>query len=166
MTLLPNWFRKKLFLPSTDEDAIALVTIDHPDWDFPVRLSSHASETFSLDPLRQGTRHDGEKYDYGVLSDQLPSDADDMMPTSALSLDNIEHDLSALLDVEIEECTVTLKHVAKSSPETVLVEFPDFEPEAVTESGGSIDVDLTLDPVEMEPVPPDAFTPDTSPGCF
>jgi hypothetical protein len=46
------------------EVPVALVTITHPGLDAPVRLSSDPTSRLSADPLRYGTYHRGDVYEF------------------------------------------------------------------------------------------------------
>lgn len=166
MTNLPWNLRRALFAPVTSDDLIALLTINHPDWDSPVRMSSQASERFSVDPLREGTTHGGNIYDYRVLSAMLPDDDEASLPSIPVVIENVVQDLGSLLDEEIEDCTVTLVYVRKNDPEEIAQTFPDFLIGEVSAQNETLALSLSLGEIEVEPFPQFKFTPFTTPGLF
>ena len=73
---------------TTDEVEIALIMIEHPELDAPVRLSTDPTERLSADPLMYGTRTAwmgsdpiSEPFLFILASANLPSDLEDAPAT-------------------------------------------------------------------------------------
>ena len=166
MVLLPQWVRRAMFAPATNEDVIALVQITNEDIDAVIRTSSFPSEIFSTAPLLQGTVHGGEQYYFGLLSYERPDDIQDDLPNGSAVIENITQNVGWLAGPDAQNCTVVMKHVVKSAPDVVIIEFPDLIITGATAAMEMVSLALGLTPDESEPIPFEIISPQTCPGMF
>lgn len=155
-----------MFAPATNEDVIALVEITNPNWATPIRSSSYPSEVFDFSTGLQGTTHQDERYYFGLLSYERPDDALGEFPEMNAVMQNVEQDIGLLAGPDAQECVVRMKHVVKTAPDIVLIEFEDFIIRGVTAAEAMISIDATLSTDEAEPVPFEIISPETCPGMF
>jgi hypothetical protein len=166
--MIPQWYRRALLAPQGDKGKISLLEISHPDWsaEETIRLSSHAEQIFSYDPLRRGTLHLGVEYRHGIVTGEKPDDIEGEFPNASAVIANEGLQYSHLLDSSAEGCVVRLLHVARAAPDVILEEFPEFVLNGVEASGLRLALDFILDPIEAEEIPFERYTPETCPGLF
>lgn len=159
-------FKAALLAERADEDAVALLTISHQSLATPLRVSSHPTECFGIDPLRYGTRSRGEIYDFIEFQITLPEDADGKPPTFDIVLPNIGRETIALLQTAVEPASVTVEIVSIHAPDLVEIEWPDFDLVSAEYDDETVRVGLALDALATEPYPADGFTPAGFRGLF
>jgi hypothetical protein len=166
MPRLSLTLRKAIFAEESDEMAIVLVTIDHPDWDKTQRLSSHPTERLDTDPLTYGTVSNGENYYFALMSALLPDKNIDAPPTTSLIFENVTTDLVSLIKETDTGATVSMALVLASSPDSIEEYYSGLEVTSATATEDKITVEIGRVPVITEPSPCDHFTASRFPGLF
>ncbi|WEX07367.1 DUF1833 family protein [Chelativorans sp. AA-79] len=161
-----NTFRKALYARETDEVAVCLMTVTHPELSEPIRLSTDPTQRISIDPMIYGTVSRGENFPFVPINVVLSEDSDDTAPTASLEIDNTDLSLIAAMRSITQAAKVKLEMVLASDPDTVEIEFPEMMVSAVTYNASIISFTLTVDGLVAEPFPGNAFLPSTFPGLF
>lgn len=159
-------FRAAILSQSADEDAVALLTISHPELATPLRASSHPIECLGIDPLRYGTRSRGQIYDYIEFQITLPEDAEGKPPSFDIVMSNIARETIELIESTTEPALVTVEIVSIHAPDLVEIEWPDFDLASAEYEDETVRIGLALDALATEPYPADAFTPAGFRGLF
>jgi len=149
-------FRSAIYAPETAEAFLALISIDHPTFATPIRVTSDAVDTVS-----RGNTY--VRYPFRVT---LPTDAEGGAPLARLSIDNVHRDILRQLRATPDAATVTIEIVLGSDPDTVEVSFPDFELREVSHDFLTIEGTLSVEHFAAEPYPAGVFSPADFPGMF
>jgi len=160
-------FRTQLQLQESDEVAIMLVTLKHPDTAEIVRLSGDDTVVLSNTPeMVWGTVSGGMTYTYRPLSLRLPTDMADRPPRMQLVVENVTGAMVAFTASMIQRGTCDLVIVAASAVDTVQIPFPTMDLRGFTRNSDIITFDIGLDAAEDEPIPAGLFAPAGFPGIF
>jgi len=160
-------FRAQLQLQESDECAIALMQLRHPDTTEIVRLSGDPTTILVPDPeIVWGTVSRGMTFYYHPLSLRLPNDMADRPPRMALVVENVTGDIVAFCASMIQRGTIDLDIVTASAPNTVQIPFPLLDLRGFTRNSDVVTFDIGLDAAEDEPIPAGLFTPAGFPGAF
>jgi hypothetical protein len=156
--------RRALQAEATDEIAVLLVTITHADLEEPIRLSSHALTTISVDPFVMGVRSGGHDYVHLIQSYALPDDPESGAPTGRLAVVDILGSLRRAAKVLIDHPTVDFDIVLASSPDTIEDGLHDeIEVASATWQAGVLTLDLQAVDYD-EPVPAHRMSKRHAPG--
>ena len=162
--------RQAMDAANSAEVEVALIQIDHPDLDAPVRLSTDPTDRLSVDPLRYGTRSSWlgatDPFLFVLASAEVPGDQEDAPAAANIVLENVTNDIAATLRQVSTRATVHLAVVLASSPDQVEVEFRDMSLVGADGDAGEIRLSLTRAPIEAETVPMDRFSRDRFLGLF
>lgn len=158
---------------STDQVEVALIMIDHPDLDAPLRLSTDPTERLSTEPLMYGTRSTwmeskpaSEPFLFVLASAELPSDLEDAPAAATIIVENVDSDIAELMRSFTDRPAVHIAVVMADTPDLVEVEYRGM---VMTGSSGTeteISIEVSRAPIEEESVPMDRFTKDRFPGMF
>ena len=157
--------------PQTDEREINLLTITHPQWAEPLRLSTDPTVWLRNDqdtgtPM-YGTISRGMTFEYVPIVPVLPDSREDSPPSGKVSISNVSRLVSPyLLTIEDEYPRVTVEVVLASQPDVVDQVWREME--LVT---SNIDVErsestIAMNTAEKEPLPWLRFVPAYSPNLF
>lgn len=159
--------------PYSDDLEIALIMIEHPELDAPVRLSTDPTERLSIDPLAYGTRSAWmdsepatEPFLFILAASDIPGDLEDAPAAANIIVENVDSDIAKLLRSFIDRPTVHLAVVMASTPDLVEVEFRDMAMISADGDAGQITLEISRAPIEDESVPMDRFTKERFPGLF
>lgn len=158
--------RNAMNAQQTDEIPIVLIEIAHPDFAGTLRLSSDPTERFGTDPLRYGTTHDSNEYLFCPMSIELPDDIDERAPRARLAIENVSREIVDEARSITSPPTAKIMIVLASDPETIEVEYPEFDLENVSFNADVISVEMGLQSLEDEPFPGGTFAPSGFPGLF
>ena len=156
---------------ASTEIEVALLFIEHPELDAPIRLSTDNTERLSEDPLLYGTRSGWkganrvtEPYLWIVASAVLPGDEEDAPATARLVLENLDAQMVTLLRSFTDPAEVSIAVVLASSPDVIEAEWTGLRLTSADISDGEIVLSLSRDEVELEPFPPGRMTRLNMPG--
>lgn len=158
-------FLAALYAQESEEVVVCLLTVNHPDLDAPIRLSSDPTTRISDDPLIYATYSRSEEFLYLPFEFTLPDDKSDSPPRVQLALDNTERSLVGVLRSFSTPASITVELVLASDPDAVEVELPSLQLSDVTIED-RISATLVADPLINEPHPAGQFTPGSFPGLF
>ena len=159
-------FRAKLMAERADEDGVSLVTIRHDLLPEPIRFTSHPTDCLGIDPLRYGTISRGILFDYIEHQITLPEDADGTAPAFEIHLSNIGRETIQLLQSTLEPAAVTVEIVSRTQPDTVEIEWPDFDLVSADYDEELVTLGLAIDAMATEPYPCDSIAPSGFRGLF
>jgi len=159
-------FREAMNAQETGEVVIVLMTITHPSYPTPLRLSSDPTERLSETPLRYGTISRGETYLFCPFSTSLPDDVDERAPTARFMLQNVSRDLVEVVRSISSPAKAKIEVVLASSPDAVEIEYPEFDVKNASYNANIMTLELSIDALTDEPYPAGTFSPAGFPGLF
>jgi hypothetical protein len=167
MTQLSLSFRQAFNEESTDEYPVILVEITPAGAAEPERICSEPVQRLSADPLRYGIVHQGEEYQWVMMSAAWPDDQESAPPSTKLIFENVVEDMAATVRgvTPGTQTDVVLKMVLSSAPDDVEESY------AMKATNGSynaqqVSLDISREPIESEPWPAFRMTKDNAPGLF
>ncbi len=156
--------REAMNAQETGEVSVALLTLEHPSFPDPLRLSSDPTERLSEEPLTYGTVSRGETYIFCPMGVSLPDDLGERAPAARLMVENVSRELVAVLRDIASPGTARLEIVLASSPDDVEIEYPAFDIVRAQYNANTITLELSIDALTEEPYPARAFDPSGFPG--
>lgn len=157
---------KALFSPDSSEQLITLVTLTSGAE--VVRLADGFTQRLSEteEDVIYGVRSRGQDFVFLPIEIGLPSDEDGAAPRAQLTIHNVTRYLTPFIRGLVAPPRVDLEIVLASSPDTVEVSFGGMSLASVTYSAETVQGNLTVDTLALEPFPAHTFTPNWFPGMF
>lgn len=156
---------------TSDEVALVLFCIEHPDLPAPIRLSTDNTERLSEEPLIYGTRStwrsadpETEPYLFLLAAALLPSDVEDAPASAQIVLENLDSQMVALLRSFLTPPAVHMAVVLASSPNLVEAEWSGLQLLGADIDAGAITLTLSREEIEGEYWPTGRMTRDRFPG--
>lgn len=167
MTTLSLSFRQAFNEESTDEYPVVLVEITPAGASEPVLICSEPVQRLSTDPLRYGVVHDGEEYEWVLMSAGLPDDQQGKPPSTTLIFENVVEDMAATVRgvAPGTQADVVLKVVLSSAPDEVEERYV-MKATSASYNAMQVSLDISREPIESEPWPAFRMTKDRFPGLF
>lgn len=159
-------FRGAMNSQESADVVIVLLTISHPSYAEPLRLSSDPTTRLSETPLQYGTVSRGDTYLFCPFSASLPDDVGERAPTARLMLENVSRDLVTLIRSIPSPASATIELVLASSPDAVEIEYPAFQVRNASYNANVLTLELSIDALTDEPFPAGTFNPSSFPGLF
>ena len=157
-------------VPETSEREVCLITITHPSWSSPVRLSTDATQFLRYaedgSPM-YGTVSRGNTFEFVPITPVLPDSHDEQPPSARLSIDNVSLLVAPYLraiDDVIPRCTVEV--VLASTPDIVDQVWQEMDVEKASIDASRAEVTLGMDIGSSEAVPWLRFIPAYFPNLF
>ncbi len=149
-------FTSEAFAADSGVVYVVLLTIDHDDLASPIYVAANNEDIVS-----GGNTFVAFSFDI-MLPDNKAS-----APTSArLSIDNVSMEIATSLRSISTPATVTIQIVDAATPNTVEVEYPQFQLTNVRWDALKVTGDLTQENFTVEPYPAGSFTPNSFPGVI
>lgn len=149
-----------------DEVAICLIQFWHPDSVGVLRVSTDPTQRITLDPLVYGTVALGVTYYFYPVMVTLPDDIDERAPRAQFAIENISRDLVTMLRSFTKPGRCDIKVVLASTPNTVEIDYPDFDIQSVQFTDQILTIEVGLSALDDEPYPAGIFAPSGFPGLF
>ena len=155
------------------EVEVMLVQITHPETEQIVRLSTDPTDRISYNPLSYGTRStwlgadpedDEEVFKFILMSALVPDDQDDAPPSMQLVLEAVDNSVAEVLRSTTRRATVAMAVVLASTPDLIEMEYRNFRLINAEQSGDSVTLSISRDPVTSEPWPAGRMTRERFPG--
>lgn len=162
---LSNAAKQAMYAQQTSEAFIALLTIDHENFEQPIRVASDSYEVLPDAGVR-GVLSRGDEYIYLPFTIELPQEDDSGVTQARISVDNISREIVAAVRTATSSLTVKLEIVLSSDVDSVEVSVDDFKLERVTYDVFTVSGTISLEYFELEPFPKARFTPSSFPGIF
>jgi len=150
-----NTFKSTAFGSQTDEAYIVLLTIDHEEMDDPFYVTSNGVAVIS----------NGITFLPYPFTLTLPDDTERPFSQGRLTIDAVSQTMVAARWFNTP-ILITMQVVLASDPDTVEVEFPNFELVDLSYNEQTISGVLSIESFTDEPFPGDAFIPSFFPGLF
>lgn len=152
----------------TGDFPIILITIVAAGVVNPIRVSSDPTQRVleTTADVFYGTVSRGETYYFIPFSITLPNDNDTTPPQTSITIDNVSRELMSFIRNLTSRPTATIEVVMSNTPDTVEVEFPEFDIETIGYDQLQITGELKVDMLVTEPFPAGTFTPAQFPGLF
>lgn len=167
MRTISTRFREAMNNPDTAEILVVLLTIHHPDWADPIRVSSDPTQLISETPEEYATISRNLTFRYRPFSITLPDDVPDRSPRTQIVIENITRELIALVRGSPKRgVTMDIELVLAATPSFVEVAFYGFDLGQANYNASTITLDLSIDSMDTEPYPAGSFTPSYFPGLF
>lgn len=157
--------------PQTDEREINLLTITHPQWAEPLRLSTDPTVWLRNDPdtgtPMYGTISRGMTFEYVPIAPVLPDSREDSPPSGKVSISNVSRLVSPyILTIEDEYPRVTVEVVLASQPDIVDQVWPEMELTNASIDANNAEATIAMNTAEKEPLPWLRFVPAYFPNLF
>lgn len=162
--LSPN-AKRAVFSQQTDEVFIVLLTINHPSFTEPARVSSDPFELLPNANVR-GVISNGIEYPFLPFTISLPQQDDTGTARATLAIDNIDRRIVAAARGANSALDVKIEIVLASDPDTVEMSIDKFKLEKVTYDAFTVSGELSVQYFDLEPFPSKRFTPSDFPGMF
>lgn len=158
-------------VPETEEREICLLTITHPDWAQPLRLSTDPTQWLRNDPDTDtpmyGTVSRGQTYEYLPMQPVLPDSRDDAAPSGKVSISNVSRLVAPhLLTIGTEYPRVTVEVVLASQPDVVDQVWPEMELTTASIDANNAEVSIAMHTAQNEAMPWLRFVPAYFPNLF
>lgn len=134
---------------ATSEVFIELLTIDHPDLDFPLTFCNNG----------EAIESHGVRYEPAPFKATLPADAEDREPKATVTVSNVDRTVVQAVRALSGRPTFTIAVVAASTPE--VYEFAPYKFEVIEVRGDAqnLEFDMVYAEFAQEQFPALAFTP-------
>lgn len=162
---ISNNARSATFSAQTSEAFIVLLTISHPSFVQPIRVSSDPTQILPIANV-MGTISNGVEYVFLPFEIQLPQQDDGSTARATINIDNIDRSMVMAVRNADSALSVNVAIVLSSSPDTVEMSVEDFKIEHVRYDALSITGNLSVEYFDLEPYPSLRFTPSNFPGMF
>lgn len=167
MTIKSISLRQAFNAESTDEYPVILVEITPAGASEPVLICSEPVQRLSTDPLRYGVIHNGDEYQWIMMSAGLPDDQQGKPPSTMLIFENIVADMAATVRgvTPGTQADVVLKVVLSSAPDEIEERYV-MKATSASYNAMQVSLDISREPIESEPWPAFRMTKDRFPGLF
>lgn len=165
MRSVSDAFRQALYAQESDEVAVCLITVTHPELTDPIRLSTDPTARLSTDPLLYGTKSRGDDYSFVPINVMIPEEGEEA-PAAALEIDNTDLGLITVIRSVTQAASVKIEIVLASDPDTVEIEYPAMTVSHVDYDAQTIRFSLAIDSLATEPFPGTAYIPSMFPSLF
>lgn len=148
--------RRDIYDGESDKTHVALVTIDHPDLDAPIRVCGDDKMQISDDPTRlnqerYGIISNGVEYEGVIMSWERPGDEKDATPSFTLIFDNVPGMTRLLRSFIYPPASASLVVVFADAPDLEIERYDGYDMVAVESDEASVRFTLTQEGIEDEP---------------
>ena len=150
---------------------VALIQIDHPDLEAPIRLSTDNTERLSIDPPVYGTRSSWlganpvtEPFLWVIASAVLPGDHEDAPAHAQITLENLGAEMVTLVRSFTDPATISLAVIYADTPDVIEAEWTGLQLVSSDINVGEIVLSISRDEIEQEAFPPGRMTRMNFPG--
>ena len=151
---------------ATDRIPVTLTEIRHPDLPEPIRLSSDPTVRLSTDPLKYGTRHKGQVYEFVLMGLPWPDDQRGSAPKTTLVFENVVADMAKPLRSILSPPTADLTIVMADTPDVIEARYLKLKGTLGTWDASQISLDASRESFANEPMPSGRMSKARFPGLF
>lgn len=151
-----NTFKSTAFGSQTDEAYLVLIKVDHDEMEDPIRVTSDGVITVS----------NGESFHPYPFTLTLPDDTERPFSQGRLTIENVSQTIIQAIRSISTSLLITMQVVLASDPDTIEIEYPDFELTNINYDAQTISGSLNIESFVEEPFPGDSFIPSYFPGLF
>jgi hypothetical protein len=156
------------------EDQIVLMKFEGGELEQAIRLSTHPTERFSVEPLVYGTRStwfaddgdpaDGNEHLFVLVSAAMPSDQEDAPAAAQITLEAVDNQIAEALRSTVQQVTVHIAVVLASNPDQVEVEYRNLRLVSADGDAGEVRLNITREPISEASWPAFRMTKQRFPG--
>lgn len=162
-----NAFKQAAYAQETDEVFVTLITLESDELSQPVHICDDpTTKLTSVGEDIYGIVSNGDTYIFMPFTIQLPRDDKSGVVSAQLSIQNIDRTIVKIARTVTRPVRVTIKCILASDPDTVELEFMNFQLSNIKYDVMTVSGDLTLNYWGLEPWPSWNFTPSNFPGLF
>ena len=153
---LSDRMRQALQAQETDEVISILLTLTHPNFAAPIRVTDNGEDLTS----------NGDVYTSFPFQVTTPGDSE-TATTVRLSIDGTDRRIiQEIRGTNYEPIKVDLCVVLAATPDLIEIGPYSFTLRNINYTATTVDGDLQFEDILNEPYPADSFTPSRFPGCF
>ena len=145
-----------MYAEETDEVPIILVTIDHPDFTSPVRVTNESSDVTS----------NGNVFLQAGFDFEFPSNVEGQITEARITIDNVDRVILQEIRGLAGKPTIQFDMVLASAPNTVEISSTEFILSDVIYDKLKITGRFSQENFEKEPYPGDIMAPSGFPGLY
>lgn len=162
-----NAFKEAAYAQQTDEVFVTLITLDSDELSEPIRICDDPFTALTgLGDDVYGIESGGDEFVFMPFEIWLPRDDKTGTVSAKLSIQNIDRRIVETARVVTKPVNVKMQCILASDPDTIEIEFDNFQLSNVKYDVMSVEGDLTLNYWGLEPFPSWNFTPANFPGLF
>ncbi|MBO7735337.1 MAG: DUF1833 family protein [Methanobrevibacter sp.] len=160
-------FRRAAYSQETDVAVIVLLTLSTPELPDAIRVCNVPVEKFAdLGDNVYGVTSNSQRYLFLPFDITLPQDDKTGAVSARLTIDNVNRQIVQYARQTRKALNVSIQVVLSNNLDYVELEYNDFKLSNVSYDGFSVEGDLTVDYLGLEPFPAGRFTPSGFPGLF
>lgn len=166
--MMSDNFRQAAYSQETDVAVIVLLTFTSEDETLePVRVCNVGIEKFDdLGENIYGVTSNGNRFLFLPFNISLPQDDKTGAVSAKLSIDNVTRELVKHARGVKKAINVNIQCVLSNNLDYVEMEYDSFKLTNVTYNAFTVEGDLSIDYLGLEPFPCGRFTPSGFPGLF
>lgn len=157
--------RQSAYAQQTGEVWAILLTVNHPSFTQPLRVSSDNAVLLPLANVR-GTLSKGIEYPYLPFTITLPQQDESNVARATVVIDNIDRRIVEAARRADSALEVTVEVVLASSPDITEIMIEGFRIEDVNYDALTVSGDLSVEYFDLEPFSKLRYTPSGFPGMF
>lgn len=160
-------FKQEAYAQETDAVFVVLITLSSDELTDPIRLCSDPYEPLPAygDDI-YGMTSNGDDYIFVPFEISLPRDDKSGTVSAKLSIENVDRRIIETARSVTKPVTVKMQCVLNSDPDTIELEFDNFQLSNVKYDVMAVEGELTLNYWGLEPFPSYTFTPANFPALF
>lgn len=148
--------KSAIFAQETGEVFLLMLTISHATLTAPIRVVNNTENITS----------NGNLFTAFPFMLTLPDEREDQPPRMHITIDNVDRQIVQAVRNMTSPPTIQLDVILASQPDTLEASFPGFTLRQANYDVLTVEGDLTLEDVVLEPFPALSFAPQTFPGLF
>ena len=165
--MISNNMKEAAYAQETDVAVIVLLTLSTPDLPDDIRVCNVPVEKFDdLGDNVYGVTSNNQRYLFLPFDIELPQDDKTGAVTAKLTIDNVNRQIVQYARQSKKPINVNIKVVLSNNLDYVEMESDDFKLTNVIYDGFSVNGNLSIDYLGLEPFPCGRFTPSGFKGLF
>lgn len=165
--MISDNLRQAAYAQETDIAIIVLLTLSTPDLPDTIRVCNVPVEKFTdLGENVYGVTSNNQRYIFLPFDITLPQDDKTGAVSAKLTIDNVNRQIVQYARQTRKALNVGIQVILSNNLDYVELEYNDFKLTNVSYNGFSVEGDLSVDYLGLEPFPAGRFTPSGFPGLF
>lgn len=165
--MISNNLRQAAYAQETDVAVIVLLTLSTPELPDVIRVCNVPVEKYQdLGNNVYGVTSNSQRYIFLPFDITLPQDDKTGAVSAKLTIDNVNREIVQYARETRKALNVGIQVVLSNNLDYVELEYNDFKLTNVSYNGFSVEGDLSVDYLGLEPFPAGRFTPSGFPGLF
>ena len=165
--MISDNFKQAAYAQETDVAVIVLITLSSPELTEEIRLCNVPVEKFvDLGDNVYGVTSNKKRFIFLPFDIELPQDDNKGAVTAKLKIDNVNREIVKYARQAKKPVNVSIQCVLSNNLDYVEFEYNDFKLANVSFDGFTVEGDLSIDYLGLEPFPCGRFTPSGFPGLF